>query len=202
MKTKILNYCIKVVQKNYPDYDNDKIEIIRYGLEGIYLTFTKIVVLFTLSLVLGKFKKLLLLLLFYNVIRFSAFGLHAKKSLQCLIMSTVLFIGGIYLCDYISIPLLLKSFLCVVCILLIARYAPADTEKRPLINRKKRQRFKVISLLSAMIFSILIILFTDSYISNYLLVGMIEATLMILPISYRLFNLSYDNYKSYEFNFN
>lgn len=202
MKTKILNYCMKVVQKNYPDYDNDKIEIIRYGLEGIYLTFTKIVVLFTLSLILDKFKNLLLLLLFYNVIRFSAFGLHAKKSSQCLIMSTVLFIGGIYLCDYINIPLLLKSFLCIVCILLIARYAPADTEKRPLINKKKRQRFKIISLLSSMIFSILIVLFADSYISNYLLVGMIEATLMILPISYKLFNLSYDNYKKYGFNFN
>lgn len=202
MKTKILDYCTRIVQDNYPNYDDDKIEIIRYGLEGIYLTFTKVIVLFTLSLILGKFKRMILLLLFYNVIRFSAFGLHAKKSSQCLIMSTILFIGGIYLCDYVIIPLFLKSLLSVMCILLIARYAPADTEKRPLINRKKRKKFKIISVLSSMIFSILIVIFSDNYVSNYLLLGMIEATLMILPISYKLLSLTYENYKNYEFNFN
>ena len=139
----------------------------------------------------------ILLLLFYNIIRFSAFGLHAKKSSHCLIISLLFFIGGVYVCEYVYFPLIVKSIICIICILLISKYAPADTEKRPLINKRKRKRFKITSLISAFIFSILIVIFNESIISNYLLIGMIEAILMILPISYKLLNLPYDNYKRY-----
>lgn len=66
------------LRDKYPYYDDEKIEVIMYGLEGLYLTFTKLVVIFGLGLILGKITKILMLLLFYNIIRFSAFGLHAK----------------------------------------------------------------------------------------------------------------------------
>ena len=56
------------------------------------------------------------------------------------------------------------------------------------------------SVFSALIFSILIVIFDKHYISNYLLFGMFEATIMILPISYKLLGLPYDNYKRYKFN--
>ena len=35
---------------------------------------------------------------------------------------------------------------------------------------------------------------------NYLLIGMIESTIMILPITYKIFNLPFDNYKKYNIN--
>ena len=200
MKKKLLNYCMKLVKNKFPEYDTDRLEIIEYGLEGLYLTFTKIIIIICLALILGILKKVLLLLLFYNIIRFSAFGLHAKKSSHCLIISLSLFIGGVYVCDYTYLPLIAKTIISIICILLMAKYAPADTEKRPLINKKKRIKYKVLSILSTMLFSILIVIFNDYSISNYLLFGMLEATLMILPISYKVLDLSYDNYKKYNFN--
>jgi len=198
MKEKILNYCMNSIKKKYPEYDQDKLEIIAYGLEGFYLTFTKIFLIVGLAIILGKLKNVIILLAFYNMIRFFAFGLHAKKSLHCLIMSTSLFIGGVYLCDYVTVPLIIKTIMAIVCMIFLSKYAPADTEKRPLINKKRRKKYKILSILTAGIFAILIVIFNEKVISNYLLLGMIEATLMILPISYKILDLPYDNYKNYK----
>lgn len=200
MKRKILDSCMKSVKNKFPDYDNDRLEIIEYGLEGLYLTFTKTVVIFVLAALLKIFFETLLLLLFYNLIRFSAFGLHAKKSLHCLVISLLFFIGGVYICKYVYFSLIIKSIICIICILLISKYAPADTEKRPLINKRKRKRFKIMSIVSSFIFSILIVIYSEKVISNYLLIGMIESTVMILPITYKLLDLPYDNYKRYNLN--
>lgn len=197
MKKKILNHCMKVVKNKYPEYDEDKLEIINYGLESIYLTFTKIIIIFVLAIILNIWKEVLLLLAFYNLIRVSAFGMHAKKSIHCLIISLTLFIGGVYLCRYLVIPLILKVVLSIICIILIAKYAPADTEKRPIINKKLRRKYKIISVIISGIFAIAIVLLSDKNISNYLLLGMIEATIMLLPITYKIFDLPYDNYKKY-----
>jgi len=200
MKKKLLNYCMNSVKNKYPEYDNDQLEIIEYGLESLYLTFTKLIVIIILSIILKIFLECLVLLLFYNVIRFSAFGLHAKKSHHCLLISLSFFIGGVYLCKYLYLPLIIKTVISFICILLIAKYAPADTEKRPLINKNKRKKYKVMSILSSTIFAILIVIFSENIISNYLLIGMFESTLMILPISYKLLDLPYDNYKRYNLN--
>ena len=197
MKKKILNHCMEVVKNKYPEYDEDKLEIINYGLESIYLTFTKIIIIFVLAIILNIWKEVLLLLAFYNLIRVSAFGMHAKKSIHCLMISLTLFIGGVYLCRYLVIPLILKVVLSIICIVLIAKYAPADTEKRPIINKKLRKKYKIVSVIIAGMFAIAIVLLSDKNISNYLLLGMIEATIMLLPITYKIFDLPYDNYKKY-----
>ena len=197
MKKKILNHCMEVVKNKYPEYDEDKLEIINYGLESIYLTFTKIIIIFVLAIILNIWKEVLLLLAFYNLIRVSAFGMHAKKSIHCLVISLTLFIGGVYLCRYLVISLILKVVLSIICIVLIAKYAPADTEKRPIINKKLRRKYKIISVIISGMFAIAIVLLSDKNISNYLLLGMIEATIMLLPITYKIFDLPYDNYKRY-----
>ena len=185
------------IKKNQPEKNEEELEIIEYGLEALYLTFTKIIIILLLSIVLDIFKETLLMILFYNVIRLFAFGLHAKNSTTCLIMSIILFIGGTYLAIYIDIPIELKFILSITCIILIIIYAPADTEKRPLINAKKRKRFKIIRTITSLIITFLIIYFYDKYISNFMLIGMIESTIMILPITYKLYGLPYNNYKSY-----
>lgn len=185
------------IKKNQPEKNEEDLEIIEYGLEALYLTLTKIIIILLLSIVLDIFKETLLMILFYNVIRLFAFGLHAKNSTTCLIMSIILFIGGTYLSIYVNIPIILKIILSITCIVLIIIYAPADTEKRPLINAKKRKRFKILSTITSLIITFLIIYFNDNYLSNFMLIGMIESTIMILPITYKLYGLPYNNYKNY-----
>ncbi len=199
MKKLFLESSINLIKKNR-SYSDEDIELISYGLESIYLSFTKAIIIFGIAFILGIFKEVFFLLISYNMIRSQSFGIHASKSIYCLVSSIMMFIGGAFLCKYIFLPMWVMIITSIICVILLYLYAPADTEKRPIVSVKKRKRFKIISTLLGCIYTILIIIIKDLVIKNYLLFGMIWEVLMILPITYKIFNLSYDNYKSYGIN--
>ena len=198
MKKKFMGLAMKSI-KNNGNYSEEKLEEIAYGLEAIYLTITKMIILFGLAIVLDIVKEFILLLIFYNIIRTNAFGIHASKSIYCLISSIVLFIGGTLFCKYVTISFVGMLIIAGICLICLFKYAPADTYKRPLVNKKKRKRFKLLSFVSGIIYFILIIVFKNHYIVNYILLGLVEAVIMILPLTYKIFNLPYNNYKNYEY---
>lgn len=198
MKEKFLNGSINKIKKKYPEYDEEKLEIIAYGLESLYITITKTVVIFGVAIILGILKETLLIMLSYNIIRTTAFGMHAKKSWHCYVISGTLFIGMALLCKYVDINFYIKLIIYSVSVITIFLYAPADTYKRPLLNAKKRKNYKIITMFSSLIYLLLIVVFKDSIISNYLVLGLLDASLMIHPLTYRMFQLPYDNYKTYE----
>lgn len=197
MKKRIINKCMKMIKNNNPDYSKEKLEEIKYGLESIYLTYTKIILILILAYFLGIIKETIFLLITYNVLRTYAFGIHATKSIYCLITSLLLFIGGVYVVKFLNVGFYLKILISLLLYICICKYAPADTHKRPLINAKKRKKFKTISCFLAFIYVILITIYHDNTFSNYLLVGMFEVVLMIHPLIYKIFNLPFDNYKKY-----
>lgn len=199
MKKKFLSSSMNAIKKYYPEYDEEKLELVEYGLEVIYLTFTKVIIIYSLAYFLDILLETFLVSLCYNLIRFTAFGLHATKSIYCLIISLLTFMGGALLVINLNIPLLIKIILSIICVILIYKYAPADTEKRPIISQKRRKIYKIISTITGTIFTILIIVFNKHILSNYLLIGMIEAVITLLPITYKIFKLPYDNYKNYNY---
>lgn len=198
MKRKFLDSSISIIKKN-GNYTEEQLEIIEYGLEGVYLTITKMIILFALAYLLGIVKEFIMILISFNIIRSQAFGIHASKSLYCLISSTLMFIGGALLCKYLVLPFWLMLVCALICNICLFLYAPADTYKRPIVNRRKRKRFKFLSVMFGFIYTILIIVFRDNIIANYLLIGMILSVIMIVPITYKTFKLPYDNYKTYDY---
>lgn len=196
MKKKFLYSSMELITRN-KQYSQDEIDIMLYGLETIYLTVTKLIIIFLTAYLLGIFKEMILLLVSYNIIRSQSFGIHASKSIYCLISSLIMFIGGALICKYSVIPFNIMIFLSIVCNICLLFFAPADTHKRPLVNEKKRKRFKLVSSSFGVIYTVLIIIFRNYSIVNYLLFGMIEAVIMILPITYKVFKLPYNNYKNY-----
>lgn len=198
MKEKFLNSSINFIKKNKKKkYTKEEIEIILYGLESLYLVITKAVIIFLIAFLLGIGKEVILVLIFYNILRSQAFGIHASKSSYCLISSITLFIGGAILTKFITIPYYISLTLSIICNILIIIYAPADTHKRPLINKKKRKLFKYKSIIISILYLLTIILFNKYKFVDYLIIGMINETIMILPITYKIFKLPYNNYKNY-----
>ena len=53
MREKILSTAMINIKNKYPEYNDDKLEEISYGLEALYITFTKTIVIFGISLVLN-----------------------------------------------------------------------------------------------------------------------------------------------------
>ena len=57
MKEKFI-VCIVNLAKRNKEYSNEDVEVMRYALEGIYLTFTKILVITLIACLLGLFKNI------------------------------------------------------------------------------------------------------------------------------------------------
>lgn len=195
MKKIILDYLMKII-KNNKDYDDIKLEEIRYGLTSIYLLISKLLIIFPLGYLLGLFKEMIIFTLAYNIIRMPSFGLHATKSWICLLVSTITFIGIPYLCTILIIPLNFKIIIGIVVTFLFFKNAPADTHKKPIINKKRRLVYKYLSICVSIIFVILSLM-SENFMSNIFLLSLVYQCFIISPTVYKIFNLPYDNYKTY-----
>ena len=196
MKNKILDSTINIIKKYY-NYDEIKLKEIRYGLESLYLSITKIIVIFFISFFIHTTKELCLLFLIYGILRLVAFGLHTKKTIHCWITSLITFSLIPYLIKELNIDYIYILIISIISFILICIYAPSDTEKRPLINKKKRTIYKILSIIISLIYSIIIIIIKSFYIKRLFMFSLLLESLLILPISYKLFGLKYDNYKRY-----
>ena len=200
MKKRILSYFKNKIIKKYPDYSKDKIDEIMYGLEGIYLTITKTIIIFLIAWILGIAKELLFLLISFNIIRLFAFGMHADNSTTCLLFSSIIFLSSAAICKYVTLNITLIYIIYSIILIIIIKYAPADTVKRPLINKKKKRIWKILSILTTIIFFITTLIINNNIIINYLLFGLIIECILILPITYKMFKMPYNNYKNYGLN--
>lgn len=198
MKELIINKCMELVTTYNKDLSQRDIDKIKYGLEGLYLTITKLIFIIIVSIILGIWKETLLLILIFNGIRLTAFGVHAKRSIDCLISSTLFFILFPILCIKLTIPLIVKIILFIPLTVLIGIFAPADTEKRPLINKKKRKIYKILSIIISIIYMTIAIVIKDNTLSNCFIFAIVIQIIIMLPITYKIFGVSYNNYKTYE----
>lgn len=198
MKKLIINKCMELVTTYNKDLSQRDIDKIKYGLEGLYLTITKLIFIIIVSIILGIWKETLLLIIIFNGIRLTAFGVHAKRSIDCLISSTLFFILFPIICIKLTIPLIVKIILFIPLTVLIGIFAPADTEKRPLINKKKRKIYKMLSIMISIIYMTIAIVIKDNTLSNCFIFAIVIQIIIMLPITYKLFGVSYNNYKTYE----
>ena len=118
-------------------------------------------------------------------------GLHAKNSIQCLVYSIFVF------CFIPSLnfgySLKTKILISIISFIVFCRYSPADTHKKP-IHPNRRTILKIKSLVVIDIVCILCF-FLENYIGDLVINSLITQTILISPISYRILNLPYDNWK-------
>lgn len=200
MKKKFLNYSLNIIREYYPNIDEIRMDELRYGLEGFYITITKLIIISILALIFNTFREMIIMLIIFNILRITGFGLHATKSSICLVSSSLIFVIFPILSKIIIIPTIIKILLGVIAIILIYMYAPADTKKRPIIYKGKRDFYKFVTTLNTIILVYISIFINNNLLSNLIIFGIYCEVLMILPITYKLFNLPYDNYKNYILN--
>lgn len=202
MKKVFLNTCLKIISQNDPSINEVKLDEIRYGLEGIYLTLTKTIVIFAITYLLGIFKEMLIMLIVFNILRTTGFGIHAKKSWQCWLSSLTIFVLFPFLSKMITMPIGIRATLGITAVIIMLLYAPADTVKHPLINKKKRLIWKWITVVNCMILVAISLSIKDSTICNLMLFGIYSEVAVINPITYKIFKLPYNNYLNYGLNSN
>lgn len=197
MREKFINNSLNSIKKKYPEYTDIQLEEIKYGLESLYLTVTKLVVLLVLALILGIIKEFFVFLVLYNLVRLYGFGLHASKTSICLISSILLFIGIPFIAKYFILNKFIIGILGSILLLNFYKYSPADTRKRPIVNPKIRLKYKYLSCSIVIVFLMAAIFINNYYISNLLFIAVLLEGFLINPFVYKIFGFSYDNYKNY-----
>ena len=196
MKKIIINHWMKII-KEKKNFNDKKLSEIEYGLTGLYLTISKLIVIVVVALILGIFKEMITFLLIYNILRMPSFGIHATKSWICLVSSLIIFIGFPILCINIKLTTTIKIIIGFFGCILMFKNSPADTKKRPIVNHKRRLIYKIISTILAIIFVTLSILIKNNYISNCLIFGLVLQNILISPLTYKIFKQPYNNYKEF-----
>lgn len=170
----------------------------KLGLEVILINITKGIVIYGLAIILNVFLCTALLHGSYLVIRNKSFGLHARSSLMCTMISILLFViiplwgKDIILNQFMIFIVFFVSFCCLF------RYAPADTEKLPLIGVKKRERLRLKSVIRCALLGLIAWCFSESCIGTMITFGVGIQVVFILPITYKVLKRSCNNYEQYE----
>lgn len=170
----------------------------RYGLEGFYNLFTKLVALTIISILLNTFVEFILLTITYSLYRLYGFGIHAKTSLQCWFTTLPIYITGCLFIKYGSISNIVSISLWIIGFISFLLFAPADTPARPLIHKDKRIRAKILSLIILTVLAILYYCCSFIIIKNTLIYSLLMEVISINPLTYKIFHTPFNNYKTYQ----
>lgn len=184
MRDKVVNNIIIKIKENNKELDDIKLAEIKYGLQGIYTIVTKTITIFLLAVLLNLTKQFIIFLIFYSLLRGFGYGTHAKSNLQCWIFSIVLILGIPILSIHLNLTFNIKLLLWGIFFINFLIFSPADTRKRPMINKKRKINFKIVVLLISVIYLFLIINFKN--ISNLILGAMFLEGLLVNPLGYVL----------------
>jgi len=201
MIEKICTYIVNQMRKQMPDIDDEKAEIITYGIELIIGEIPKIFLLFVLSFILGIGWYTVFAYVALIPYRASSGGFHLKTHIGCIIGSSVFYYGIVYLSKFIILNLVQKYIIIGIAlvfgVIMVSLYAPADTENIPIISKKERKRKKILSYTTLVLTLTASVFIKDSIISNILIFGVIVQSFMISRLAYLLTNNKY-GYKVYQ----
>ena len=181
----------------YEKCDDLQTKKLKYGLEAVYNLITKLVVMLLLSILLGIWKEYILLVIVYASARRYAYGLHAKKSITCWCTTLPIYLLGCYFIKYMAIPSYLMYILWSIGFLSFFLWAPADTPARPLIHSETRKKQKAKACMVCVVYLTLILTIQNQVLSNALVYCLIIQSICINPITYKLTNTPFNNYKVY-----
>lgn len=176
----------------------DDLEIAKYGLNLFFMELYKLPIFLGLAYFLGMLKYSILSYLLFGFMRSNAHGVHMKNGKLCLFYSCIAFFSTIYISRILLLPISIKILLSILILYILYKYAPADTEQRPLLNSLTRKKKKNSSLLVGFIYILISLICTNQTLSNIFLFVLLLECIAIHPITYKIFNRRYRNYEDFE----
>lgn len=201
MIDKITESLTNKIRKEMPDVDDERAEIINYGLQNILGEIPKFFIMLGIAYILGVLKLSLITFLIILPYRSAAGGFHLKTHIGCIISTCTFYCGTALLAKYIVLSAIAKYILIVLLgifgLFMIKLYAPADTENVPILRKKDRKRKQILSYFFFITGLIIALLINNNIITNIIIFGYLIQTCMITKLAYRLTNNKY-GYEVYE----
>lgn len=197
----ICSYLTNKMKIRMPDIDEEKAEILDYGLHLIIGEIPKVFIMIGLAFLLGVGELSVLAFLLILPYRSFSGGFHLKTHLGCILCTTSFYAGTALLSKYITLTEPVK-YIAIIAVwifgmIMIKLYAPADTENVPVISKKERRKRKIASYIMLSISLLAAAIIPNRIISNILLFGMLIQTLSITRLAYKITKNKY-GYEEYE----
>lgn len=201
MVDKICRYLTEKIRKQMPEIDDEKAEIIYFGVQLIVGEIPKFFLMFGTGIILGLWWQTLVtffLLLPYKV---TSGGFHLKTHLGCIICTNLIYCGNAFISSIWNFPNMFFKYIAILAIwifglIMVSIYAPADTDNIPILTKKERRSKKILSYTFLTINMIGAMIIPNTTISNILIFGTFVQTITITEVAYKLTKNKY-GYKEY-----
>ena len=190
MIDKICKFLTNKMREEMPDIDDERAEIINYGLKNIIGEIPKIFIMLGIAYALGVLKLALETFLIILPYRTFSGGFHLKTHIGCIVCTSLMYIGPAYLAQYIEITGIVKIVSIILIwifgIIMITLYAPADTENVPILRKSERKQKQILSYITSTIALIVAGIIKNEIISNIIIIGYFIQTCTITRIAYKI----------------
>lgn len=195
MIDKICMFLTNKIRKEMPEIDDEKAEVINYGLQNIIGEIPKTFLVLIIAYFLGIWKETLITFVLLIPYKNTSGGFHLKTHLGCILGTTIFYCGIPLLSKIILLRGIVKYIIIALIwafgMIMIKLYAPADTENVPILTKKDRQRQQLFSYIIFSIGMLVAGIIKHDMISNILIFGYFLQTLTITKVAYRLTNNKY-----------
>lgn len=191
MVDKFCTYLTNKIRKEMPEVDDERAEVINYGIQLIVGEIPKILLLFVVAFILKI--GWLTLFAFFAILPYKKYsgGFHLKTHVGCIIGTCLFYFLTIYISKYIVFEQTYIKYVTILAIwifsmVMVKLYAPADTENLPILSEKERKYKKIMSYVTLTITLIVAVVIPNNIMSNILIIGTFLQTISITKIAYRL----------------
>lgn len=195
MIDKICLFLTNKIRKEMQDVDDERAEVINYGLQLIIGEIPKIFIMLIVAYLLGVLDLTLIMILVLLPYRTFSGGFHLKTHIGCIVSTTLYYCGVAKISNYFFLynPIKIILILCVWIfgMIMIKKYAPADTENVPILRKKERKQKGILSYISFTIGLMVAGIINNNSIANILILGNLIQSIMITPVAYKLTNNKY-----------
>lgn len=190
MIDKICKYLTNKIRKEMPDIDDERAEVIMYGMQLIIGEIPKVCSVFIIGAILGLWWQTLVAFWILLPYKYASGGFHLKTHIGCFIGTNLIYCGNAYLSTIIHLNIYAKITLItlnlIIGIIMIHKYAPADTINLPILTKKERKLKRNLSYIFLAINMIIAIIVPNNTIANILIFGTAIQTCSITKIAYKL----------------
>ena len=201
MVDKITEFLTNKIRKEMPEIDDERAEVINYGLQILVGEVPKTFIMLAVAYLLGVLKLTLITFLILMPYRTFSGGFHLKTHIGCIVTTCLFYCGTALLAKYVAFNEISKYIIAIALgifgIIMIRLYAPADTENVPILSKKVRKQKQVLSYITFIVGLVIALIIRNNIISNIIIFGYLMQTCMITKLAYRLTNNKY-GYEVYE----
>lgn len=201
MIDKFCTFLVNKMRKEMPDIDDERAEVITYGLQLIIGEIPKIFITLAVAYLLGVFRYTLFTIIALTPYRVNSGGFHLKTHIGCIISTILYYCGIAVLAKHIVIAQNVEYILALVIwifgMIMVRLYAPADTENVPILRKSERKQKQILSYIMLTVGIIIAIIIKNPVISNIILFGNLIQSMMITRVAYKITGSKY-GYEVYQ----